>query len=179
MANPLKKSTTPSTKNAVRIDGSLKPDQNKPTKTSSVKPNVQHQNKSVTNVAGVNSAVPNKINATEMDNESNRTPTMTIENESVFNSQTSPGTPNPRGNRRRNTPYTSTGTRKRSTRKSLNFVRKKKVGGKLVEIGKTKNRDISELIDKIIINNNLKSVPKSDISSKYEKSISTTPNTKL
>jgi hypothetical protein len=30
------------------------------------------------------------------------------------------------------------------------------VGGKLVEVGVSKNKDISELIDKIIINNNNK-----------------------
>jgi uncharacterized protein YeeX (DUF496 family) len=94
---------------------------------------------------------------------------MTIENESVFNSQTSPGTPTPQKiNRRSNTPYTSTGTRKRSNRKSLNFVRKKKVGGKLVEIGKTKNKDISDLIDKIIIKNNPQSVQQSDLSQKLD-----------
>ena len=108
---------------------------------------------------GINSAIANPLNTTDLDNESNRTPTMTIENESVFNSQTSPATPNPKAksNRRLNAPHTSTGTRKRSNRKSLNFVRKKKVGGKLVEVGKTKNKDISDLIDKIIINNNRKS----------------------
>lgn len=121
------------------------------------------------NFNGVNSNKPNYTNVTDLDNESNRTPTMTVENESVFNSQTSPATPNPtnRLGRRTNTPYTSTGTRKRSTRKSLNFVRKKKVGGKLVEIGTTKDKEISDLIDKIIIQNT-QIDKKSAINSKME-----------
>ena len=103
---------------------------------------------------------------------------MTIENESVFNSQTSPATPNPtnRSRMKGNAPYSSTGTRKRSTRKSLNFVRKKKVGGKLVEVKKTKNKDISELIDKIIIKNN-KRTPAGGKHEKNQTTASTKPTT--
>jgi hypothetical protein len=73
MSNPLKNNPNNS-QNAVRINGS-----------SSVKPNASQSDLKL-NFNGINSNTPNQLNATDIDNESNRTPTMTIENESVFNS---------------------------------------------------------------------------------------------